>query len=343
MTRNSHLSSRGFSIVELMVAMVLGLVLLAGVLGVLYSSKVTYAENERLSRLQESARAAVEMILRDLRSGGFQGCGRPTEDYYFENMLQSPTDLTHDYSRALMGYDGSSGDFKPAISASIEEPLLPSDVVVIRGVRSGVVSFRTDVSMADGTDVVTIKKSAGDKILPATPIMISDCERSTVFAATGFTDGGTTATIDHDAGAAGMTNSDPNIGRFDLGALVSPLNTIIYYVRQDDGKPPALWRKTDDDPPVELIPGVERLEILYGVDTDGDRLADKYIPASDGTINWNNVTSASISVLVRSIEEYGRPQKSKSLQMLGATVGPFEDKFLHTAFSTTASLRNRNP
>ena len=57
------LRQRGFSIVESMVAITLSLIVLSGVLAVMYSSKVTYNENERVGRLQENARTAVELIL----------------------------------------------------------------------------------------------------------------------------------------------------------------------------------------------------------------------------------------------------------------------------------------
>ncbi len=50
---------RGFSLVEIMVALTLSLILLGGVLAVMYSSKVTYMENERVGRLQENGRAAT--------------------------------------------------------------------------------------------------------------------------------------------------------------------------------------------------------------------------------------------------------------------------------------------
>ena len=45
---------RGFSLVEILVSITLSLVVLAGVLAVMYSSKVTYMENDRVARLQEA-------------------------------------------------------------------------------------------------------------------------------------------------------------------------------------------------------------------------------------------------------------------------------------------------
>jgi len=53
--------------VELMVSLTLSLILIGGVLSLVYSSKVTYMENERVAGTQEGGRAAFEMIMRDLR------------------------------------------------------------------------------------------------------------------------------------------------------------------------------------------------------------------------------------------------------------------------------------
>lgn len=345
MTRSNPTLARGFSIIELMVAMTLSLILLAGVLGVMYSSRVTYSENERVARLQESGRAAVEMILRDMRAGGFQGCGRPLIETDFENMLNNPDALTHNYARALQGFDGSTGVFNPAIDAAITDPLLPSDVIVIRGVRTGEPAYRTNTTMTTGNDPVTIDIPVGATIAPGTPVVISNCERSTVFAVTGFVvdAGGTSATLSHGTGGIGITNRDENIGAFPVGSQITPVTTTVYYVRENDAGIPSLWRKVDDADPVELIPGIERLEVLFGEDQNNDWLADRYVPANQADINWERITSASIAVLVRSTEAYGGEQESRTITMLDQEVELPKDSFLRTTFTVTASLRNRNP
>ena len=46
-------AQRGFSVVELMVAMTISLMLLAGGLSVMYTSRITFDENVRVARLQD--------------------------------------------------------------------------------------------------------------------------------------------------------------------------------------------------------------------------------------------------------------------------------------------------
>jgi type IV pilus assembly protein PilW len=53
---------RGVSLVELMVSITIGLILMAGVLSIFMSSKVTYFANEKTARLQENGRVALDLI-----------------------------------------------------------------------------------------------------------------------------------------------------------------------------------------------------------------------------------------------------------------------------------------
>ena len=61
----------GLSLVELMVALVLGLVLMTGIIQVFLSSRQTYATNEAMARMQENGRFALEFISRSARLAGY--------------------------------------------------------------------------------------------------------------------------------------------------------------------------------------------------------------------------------------------------------------------------------
>ena len=64
---------------------------------------------------------------------------------------------------------------------------------------------------------------------------------------------------------------------------------------------PSLWRIIGAGAPQELIEGIEAMQILYGEDTDGDRLVNAYVKA-DAVTNWNNVISVTFAMLIRSVE-----------------------------------------
>lgn len=64
----------GFSLVEIMIAMLISLFLLGGVIQVYSSTRTTYRTNEGISRLQENARFVFDRIAADLNAAGFLGC-----------------------------------------------------------------------------------------------------------------------------------------------------------------------------------------------------------------------------------------------------------------------------
>ena len=64
----------GVGLVEIMVAVTLSLILMAGLVQVYTGNKQTYRIQESLSRVQENGRFALDFITRDLRSAGFLGC-----------------------------------------------------------------------------------------------------------------------------------------------------------------------------------------------------------------------------------------------------------------------------
>ena len=65
---------KGVTLVELMIALVLGVVLMLGLLEVFASAKQTYRVSEALARVQESGRFATDFLQRDLRMAGHMGC-----------------------------------------------------------------------------------------------------------------------------------------------------------------------------------------------------------------------------------------------------------------------------
>ena len=66
----------GFGLIELMISMVLGLLVLGAAIAVFQSNQRTYNANEGQNRIQEGARAAYEMLSRDIRAAGGTACSK---------------------------------------------------------------------------------------------------------------------------------------------------------------------------------------------------------------------------------------------------------------------------
>lgn len=74
----------GFGLIELMIAMVLGLLVIGAAFAVFQSNQRSFQANEGLNRIQESARVAYELISRDLRAAGGTACSnlaRPNDEH----------------------------------------------------------------------------------------------------------------------------------------------------------------------------------------------------------------------------------------------------------------------
>lgn len=338
---NRHIARQlGFSLVELMVAMALSLLLLAGALSVLYTSRLSYAENDKLARVQETGRTVMELLLRDVRASGFNGCARPIQTGDFANDIAGgAASPLRNFAEPLGGYE--VGGSAPSLHADLSglSPTLNSDILVIRAAREGQPSFRTVAELLGAsTAAIKVAFSSGTTVAAATPMVIADCRGATAFLAATFTSNGDgTADITYaGAGAGGSLTRG-----FDAGASVTPVESIVYFVAPaSSGTGTSLWQKVGTAARQELVEGVENLQFLYGRDTNGDRVPDSYVTANNVT-NWNNIVSLQIGVLVRSEQEYGNSVDSRTFTVLGTNVGSFSDHRLRSVFTTTVSVRNR--
>lgn len=70
--RQYNAAMRGFTLIELMIAMVLSLFLIGGVILMYSSTKAAYVDSDQMSRMQENIRFASDYMVRDLRNAGFK-------------------------------------------------------------------------------------------------------------------------------------------------------------------------------------------------------------------------------------------------------------------------------
>ncbi|GAB3784397.1 prepilin-type N-terminal cleavage/methylation domain-containing protein [Dyella agri] len=106
----------GFTLIELMVAMVLGLVVIAGVTSVFLANQQAHRTNQALGDVQDNTRIAFEMMARDIRDAGLTGC---SNDGRVANVLNNGpvaggSAWWADWNHALVGYGGSQTD--PAVT-----------------------------------------------------------------------------------------------------------------------------------------------------------------------------------------------------------------------------------
>lgn len=336
----------GFSLVELMVAITLSLLLLTGVVAIFSSSRVSFESNDQLSRIQETGRFALEVMARHVRSAGFSGCARQPK--YVSTALNNPTALQWNFLEgAVRGYDASGNNWTPALDGSISGVLPGTDVLVVRGPRLDAEPTQLTAALTDPQQPLVVASTSGFRAT-GDVVMAYSCEAQAVFFAKPSGTSLTHRVDGEEPGNQAATTSFP----FGLNTEVIPIETVVYYVAASQGATPpnntlplgttSLWRRVGLSNPEELIQGVENMQLEFGMDNDGDRIVDTYVPAAAAT-NWQRAVAVRVALLVRSIEQYGTDTDRRSYQLLtNTTVNPPGDRRLREVFTTTISVRNRS-
>ncbi len=98
---------RGVTLIELMVALVLGLVVSGAALALFMTNRQTYVASENMDRIQEASRIAFELMARDLREADGNPCSNKLVP---ENRLSGSTTYAwwSDWGAGLRGYDGAT-------------------------------------------------------------------------------------------------------------------------------------------------------------------------------------------------------------------------------------------
>ena len=368
---------KGLSLVELMISLTIGSVITAGIVQLFSANSETYGVMTGQSRMQESARFSLDFIGRDIYKAGYFGCFSSNEQLYWTAASGDDIPYEFDLRSGLQGYNaGGVGDWEPDLDD------LPTTVngtntnVFVEGT-----GINTD-NIVSGTDVITIRSlsqqdvetrlaeellNATDDIEVVTPsdgtelgfdvgdlAMIHDCEKATIFQVTGLEEVTDEIVIEHDVDTAGVSwgNSFARLAiknSFGTDAYISAIETNTYFIAPGQGEnnrgqaPLSLWRKSGTTSPIELVEGIENLQILYGVSTDDDLTPNQYV-SSINDVSLKDVVIIRVTVIANSIDDVG----GSSAPTHGCTIqNCYEDEeeidgLIRRAFTQTFMLRNRS-
>lgn len=335
----THTNQRGYSIVEFMVAITIGMFLLGGIGAVFVSSKQTYRMQDSLWQLQDNSRFAMEFLIRDLRMASFRGCNG--NDITPVNTLNNATDFNYDYMVGLQGFDASASGWSPAlpldISAATPSPAAGSDVITIRRAQEPGVGVTAPFM---NNNSAALHVDAGNGLSQFDIVLITDCSAAAILQISGANPD-TSGTIAHNTGVGTPGNATSDLGKiFRDDAEIMKLTTVSYFIAPDAtaAGSRSLWRKVADNPPEELAAGVENMQVLYGEDTDNDRSVNRYVTA-DNVADMNRVISFKLSFLMATLAN-NITSKPQPYTFDGVTVTP-ADRKLRRVFSTVVNLRNR--
>lgn len=331
--RHPQTPNRGFSLVELMVALVISLILLGGVIKIYESSKQAYRAQDSQARLQENGRFAMYFLAKDIRMAGYMGCNRLSQ--INPNIIaNNPTPL-FSAETVIGGYDG--GTWPASFLAKPAKLVAGTDAILVRHASPTSVSLAGN--MPGNSDDIKIGANPGN-YRAGDLLFITDCSSVDIFRATKVSKGtGGITTIAH----------DPLRKAYGTDAQVMAFEYSLYYIRTTATPGvDALYRVTANSGPEELVDGVRNMQFLYGLDTTSpsNGSADEYrtasevdaMPVSNG---WPAVVSVRVSLLLVSQGKF-LTQTRQELHFNGALYKA-PDNRMYAAFGDTVTLRNRIP
>lgn len=327
-------SCKGFSIVELMVALAIGSLLLLALATLFINTSSARAEIDRASRQIESGRYAMQILSDEIRHAGYYGplINAPTNTASITT-LPDPcsttlSDIQNDAFLPLQGYAG-------AATAAAIDPGKLACITAAAGYKPN-----TGVLVVRRADT-TIATAPGSPTASAFNIQVSGCAGDPV-AYILNTDAAGPYTL-HSNGAPGCTpiTSAPV-------ATLSPFYTRIYYISTCSGTDcsaagadtvPTL--KRIDIRPSTAVPstvitpivdGIENLQFDYGVDNapaTRDGIPDVYTNTSAHTATtpssiaeWQDVMTVRVYLLARNIDISSGFTDQKTYPLGPASVTP---------------------
>lgn len=367
--RGSARKQQGLSLVELMIALVLGLVLSAGVFQVFTNSSQTYQLSDSLSNMQENLRFAIGRLQYETRMAGYKGCliGEP-----FDNLNEADAEyLNYAYDRRpVAGWEAAGTDLGEAYTNTDFDPLntsLTVDGVAHSPIAGNVILPGSDVLVVNNASIANVTLSGnpssnantigtdGNSGIPAGKILLavtSDCTAGDLFQKT---NAATSASLTKGSGQE-PGNKTPVTGGFnatydDSATIYEFTSTAFFISRRDATSPPSLYmRRLDAGDPfgnVELVEGVENMQVLYGITNAGGDTVVNYVSA-DNVGNWANVASVRIALLLRSddgVQDGGREEGEANVgrvyNLLGTQITTEADERARMVGTLTVGIRNR--
>ena len=326
MRRHLEIGKRnaGFGLVEVLIAMLLGLLLTIGMANVFISSKQAYRTQDALSIIQENGRYAMEVLARNIRMSGYQGCGNLAA--VIPNVLASsmPGSGTYSSSQSIRGYEYNGSAFSPLYGdtgSTSDDPgsvIAGIDVITVsRAERVDSCGGNLKEAMTSDSASLKINGDTSCGLAANDYVLITDCETSDLFRITSITKGSTEVQISHSA----SSNKSARLSKpYSTDAQVFKFIHSDYFLSQNSFGQPALFVRENGGTPQELVDGVQDLELLYGEDTNSDLAADQYVDGATVS-NWSNVTSVRMDLTLVSKSQNVTVDRQAMTQNMTATVG----------------------
>ncbi|MGY3857601.1 PilW family protein [Aeromonas intestinalis] len=325
------MKSRGFTLVEWLIAMLIGVFLVGGGLSIFVASRATTEDSFDQSELQENGRIAMRMLTQDLKWAGFWGdyTGSPMATGQGVTLSSGSTVLAADDCLDNLG----RGSLPPGVGTN--RSLWATRIDSSKAIAGGAFACIPVASRIANTDVISIKRLMGR------PLTDANAAGNRFYLATN------TQVAQMFKGGETI----PSVTVMPARQLWEYQHIVYYLSLNATTNSPELRKRylTANGGSVliggAMAEGIERLSILFGVDDSPvpDSTIDRYVASSNVTEQeWSEgrVVAARVFVLVRSLQASGRYVNNNTYQVGDVSVAGNGDGFRRLLLETSVSLRN---
>jgi type IV pilus assembly protein PilW len=322
---------RGITLVELMVALAIGSFLIIGAVQIYSQSRQAFTINESIARVQETAQFALDTIEADLRMASNWGRtsralsieGRSMIGVPNPNTMAVPLHCGEDWSIELGtpvdGFDNVVG------GNNIGLPCPPREVPQSTG--------------QPNSDVLTVRRAS----VNAVPLQNGRLQiQTTRIQGEIFDDGNIPPQFDPDPTQSATHNLMVSSYYVDTDSeLIPGVPTLRRKVLGIQGTNSRIFDQ-------EIAPGVENLQIQFGIDMNEDNTVDRYVnpgdqiynPEAPGYSPGARVLTARVWLVVRGLAREAGAEDQRAYTPGNVNLGTFNDEIRRMQVSKTILLRN---
>ncbi|MBU0913607.1 MAG: prepilin-type N-terminal cleavage/methylation domain-containing protein [Gammaproteobacteria bacterium] len=277
---------RGFTLSELMIAMLLGLLLTGSVIGVYLSNSKTAELNAVLGELQNSSRTTFELMANDIKRSGYIGCGNASR---VVNVLNAANVAGSEWAIWNGGIEGFE---QPAPAISGVSPL--SDTDAVRLMFGSGRSYSVESHDAALSQLVL---STEHQVQSGDLLLLCDEALSSIFSASS-TD---LTSVFHEANASNCASgmgfplvcdgAAGTVKQYAVNAMLMNFDSVSWYVAvSTDQQSTSLFRVRNDGEAEEILYGVSDLQLEF-MDERNRSWRD-----ADLVVDWMDIISVRISL-----------------------------------------------
>lgn len=296
---------RGVTLIELLITLAFGLVLILATMSVYMANNQTFRQVENLSRLNENARIAFELLGREFREAGATPCGNSL----ISNILNNPSVVNWGVGqRVITPYGKTQVMPTRAFGTGAAQRVNGTDALIV---SSGNQDSGLTVAVHNPVTASIELNKIGPGFVPNEIVLACDFRFATIFQITN--DPTNSKILEHKQTASTTSGNCTSVlfkagqqvscasanGESIVGASIIKISTVSWFVANNGRGGRSLYRIVGNNTPEEIVENVSNMQIEYLVaeavdlepfdyviSTNYDTTVPRPLGVTSGTYDW---------------------------------------------------------